>query len=150
MGKSLAILSFQYKDRLISHITEDTSVSWTVTELYVCSQRESYPRHGCLHFLYAKDYGYEAMRASDWLVGGPVSLGACFQRMCMCASKTAHVHVCVCIHVWGRKRVLLPTWKLMLLSVGGRLFLVAAWWAGTHGDISAFFPFLCESEKAMI
>lgn len=35
-----------------------------------------------------------------------------------------------------------PTWKLMLLSVGGRLFLVAAWWAGTHGDISLFFLLL--------
>lgn len=44
-----------------------------------------------------------------------------------------------CVCVWRRKRVLLPTWKLMLLSVGGRLFLVAACWAGTRADSSAFF-----------
>lgn len=129
--------------RLISHIAKDTSdVTWTVI-ICLCSQRETYPRQDCLHFLFAKDYGYEVMRASDWLVGGQVSPGARFVRFWEC--------VRVFIQVWGRKRVLPPTWKLMLLSVGSRLFLVVAWWAGMHGDISAFFPFIsfslwkCES-----
>lgn len=58
-----------------------------------------------------------------------------------CTSDTVCVRVRACVSMFmcgGRREDRHPHGKLMLLPVGGHLFLVAAWWAGAHGDIFAF------------
>lgn len=49
---------------------------------------------------------------------------------CVCARECVGRRAQACVRVClqgGGKTALLPTWKLMLSSVGGRLFQVAAW-----------------------
>lgn len=67
-------------------------------------------------------------------MGGQISPGAGFVRLLVHISE----RVCVVVLVRGWEAAQPPTWKLMLSTVGGHLFLVAACRAETNSGCSAF------------
>lgn len=75
---------------------------------------------------------------SIWLTSGRANLPRCMICASVCARVCTFLKVCVPVLVRGWKTAQPPTWKLMLSTVGGHLFLVAACRAETNSDCSAF------------